>query len=164
MTDQSDRPAKRAEDTRAAVRRRIDRVNDWLHLGGALPPEDFGRLAKAGVTHIIDLREEALVDQVLLRRFGIIRQHVPVPNQAAPSMDQLREVADLVEPGKKDASVYVHCSGGFGRAATMAVGLLVYQGISVNDAIRQVRQARPEIQLNEVQLAWLSAVEAQRRT
>jgi hypothetical protein len=43
----------------------------------------------------------------------------------------------------------------------MAVGLLVAQGSSVDNAIEQVREARPEIQINDAQLDWLRKVERQ---
>ena len=44
----------------------------------------------------------------------------------------------------------------------MAVGLLVAQGTALDDAIRQVREARPEMRLNDEQLAWLRTVEERR--
>ena len=54
-------PASAADDARRAAMRtaskRIDRVNEWLQLGGALPPEEYQRLRQVGVTHVVDLRE-----------------------------------------------------------------------------------------------------------
>lgn len=44
----------------------------------------------------------------------------------------------------------------------MAVGLLVQQGTPLEEAIEKVRSARPEMRLNDEQLAWLRALEARR--
>lgn len=139
------------------ARGRIDRVNDWLHLGGALPPGDYERLHAAGITYVVDLREESDSDVARLNNLGIKQRHVPVPDNGPPSAAQLVDITALICQG--DACLYVHCKGGFGRAATMAAGLLVAQGLAVEDAIEQVRAARPEMRLNDAQLQWLREIE-----
>lgn len=60
----------RREAMRAAARR-IDRVNEWLQLGGALPPEEYGRLCQAGITHVVGLREGGPDDATGLEAFGL---------------------------------------------------------------------------------------------
>ena len=152
---------------RAAMRaaaRRMDRVNDWLHLGGAVPAGEYVRFSEAGITHVVDLREESEVDADLARlaELGIARRQVPVPNFGAPTAEQLSEIAAWLEAQDDGSVVYVHCGGGFGRAATMAVGLLVQEGASLDQAMQQVRDARPEIRINADQLTWLRTVEARR--
>ena len=144
--------------TRVAAKR-IDRVNEWLHVGGALPPEEYARLSQAGITHVIDLREETVADAGRLKELGLIRQHVPVADHGSPTIEQLTSVAACLAKGDEPVSMYVHCKGGFGRAATMAVGLLVAHGVGVDDALEQVRKARPEMRINDEQLAWLRIVE-----
>ena len=153
-------PARR-EAMRAAAKR-MDRVNGWLHLGGALPAEEYERFVKAGVTHIVDLREEEIPEAVQLGTLGISRRQVPVPNGDAPTLEQLRDIDAWFPSDDGDSTVYVHCAGGFGRAATMTVGLLIQRGATLDEALQQVRAARPEIRLNDAQLAWLRAVEEQR--
>lgn len=155
MTDAHD---PRREALRVA-RSRIDRVNEWLQLGAALPPADYRRLREAGVTHVVDLREESDSDRPHLQTLGIEPRHVPVPDNGPPTIEQLVEITALVDKADADACLYVHCKGGFGRAATMAAGLLVARGSRVDDAIDQVRLARPEIQINEAQFDWLRDVE-----
>jgi predicted enzyme related to lactoylglutathione lyase/protein tyrosine phosphatase (PTP) superfamily phosphohydrolase (DUF442 family) len=149
---------------RAAMRaaaRRMDRVNEWLHLGGAVPADEYARFTDAGITHIVDLREDSEVDTDLARleALGIARRQVPVPNFGAPTAEQLGEIARWLEGQGDDVVVYVHCGGGFGRAATMAVGLLMLEGLEVQEAVEQVRTVRPEIRINENQLAWLRQIE-----
>jgi protein tyrosine phosphatase (PTP) superfamily phosphohydrolase (DUF442 family) len=150
---------------RAAMRaaaKRIDRINDWLHVGGALSPDEYSRFHDAGITHIVDLREETLADARMLDGLGIACRHVPVPDRGPPTMDQLVEVATWLRQ-QDEARMYVHCKGGFGRAATVAVGLLVLRGSAMDDAVEQVRRARPEMRLNSSQLEWLRTVERERR-
>jgi protein-tyrosine phosphatase len=162
MTDVKSVQAESAGDPqREAMRaaaKRIDRINDWLHVGGALPPEEYQRLRETGITHVIDLREEAPLDSERLRELGIARRHVPVPDRGSPTIEQLVEVAHWVAEWYGTGRMYVHCKGGFGRAATMAVGLLVFRGSTLDDAVEKVRKARPEMRLNEDQLTWLRAV------
>ena len=165
MSEQSGPGRPMDEETRARIRavaRRVDRVNGWLHIGGALPPEDYDKLASAGVTHVVDLRrdEENIGDVSGLAELGIQRFQVPVRNQAAPVFEQLVEITQWFAGSDESASLYVHCGGGFGRAAAMTVALLVHGGTSADDAIEEVRATRPEIRLNEEQLAWLREVEA----
>lgn len=150
---------------RAAMRaaaRRIDRITDRLHIGGAIPADEYHRLAEAGVTHVVDLREAHEVDESRLAELSADRKHVPVPNHGAPTLQQLKDVGAWLAEQGDDATLYVHCQGGFGRASTMVIGLLVQQGTSVAEAEEQVRAARPEIRLNDEQRAWLRAVEARR--
>jgi protein tyrosine phosphatase (PTP) superfamily phosphohydrolase (DUF442 family) len=165
MTDSKAVQAEPAGDPqREAMRvaaKRIDRINDWLHVGGVLPPDDYKRFQEAGITHVVDLREEPPSDSERLHELGIARRHVPVPDRGPPTVDQLVEVASWLAEGHGGARMYVHCKGGFGRAATMAVGLLILRGSAVDDAVEQVRRARPEMRLNEDQLTWLHAVRRQ---
>ncbi|PKN78510.1 MAG: hypothetical protein CVU47_12145 [Chloroflexi bacterium HGW-Chloroflexi-9] len=150
---------------RAAMRaaaRRIDSVSARLRIGGAIPADEYHRLAEAGVTHVVDLRESHEVDESRLSELAADRRHVPVPNHGAPTLQQLEDVSAWFADQGDDATLYVHCQGGFGRASTMVIGLLVQQGMAVSDAEAQVRAARPEIRLNDEQRAWLRAVEALR--
>jgi protein-tyrosine phosphatase len=161
--DQTQPAADPEREANRAAAKRIDRVNDWLHVGGALSPDEYVRFHAAGITHIVDLREETLADARMLDEFGIACRHVPVPDRGPPSTQQLVAVAQWLDEQEPAARMYVHCKGGFGRAATMAVGLLVLRGSALDDAVEQVRRARPEMRLNPAQLEWLQTVEQERR-
>jgi protein-tyrosine phosphatase len=161
--DQIQPPADPEREAHRAAAKRIDRVSEWLHVGGALSPDEYVRFRAAGITHIVDLREETLADARMLDELGIVCRHVPVPDRGPPSTQQLVAVAEWLDEQDPDARLYVHCKGGFGRAATMAVGLLVLRGSALDDAVEQVRRARPEMRLNPAQLEWLQTVEQERR-
>lgn len=167
MSDKSDSDnmnvSGKPVDITATAAKRIDQVNDWLYVGGALPPEEYQRLVALGIRRIVDLREQVPDDSGALDAVGIERHHAPVINHRAPTDAQLEEVARSIAAMGEDRPVYVHCAGGFGRATTMAIGLLVKHGTSLDEAIEQVRNARPETLLNDEQIAWLRALEAQSR-
>jgi len=155
MQDESQR------DVMRKAKNRIDRVSRCLHLGGALTAAEYERFLAAWITHVVDLRENDEADTVRLSQLGIERRHIPVPDHCAPTIEQLAEVAGWLEAGREGAEVYVHCGGGFGRAPTMAIALLLVGGSTLANAMEQARAVRPEIRLNEEQLGWLRLVEAQ---
>ena len=169
MTNESGHSEQGDEARRAVMRaaaRRIDRVNDWLQLGGFIPSGEYERCLDAGISHVIDMRETHELDDAnspppaeRLQELGIARREIPVPNGSAPSREQLREAAEWIQTQPERRSLYVHCGGGFARAATMTIGLLILEGSSFEDALQQVREARPEIIPNEEQVAWLRALE-----
>ena len=169
MTNASGHGQEMDEARRAAMRaaaRRIDRVNEWLHLGGFIPADEYQRCLDFGVSHVVDLRQAHELDEnnsppsaPRLQEMGISRRQVPVPNGSAPTRGQLVEVASWFEAEEDTSALYVHCGGGFGRAATMAIGLLILEGSRFEEALEQVREARPEIILNEEQVAWLRSLE-----
>ncbi|HLF79521.1 MAG TPA: protein-tyrosine phosphatase family protein [Dehalococcoidia bacterium] len=159
-------PPGMSEEQRALMRaaaKRMDRVNEWLHVGGALTPEEYERFAQSGITHVLDLREEEIPGVENLVGLGISRSQVPVPNGSAPTVEQLDEVVQWFDADGGTSTLYVHCQGGFGRACTMAVGLLIERGASLDDAVQQVREARPEMRVNNEQLVWLHSVEERRK-
>lgn len=142
--------------------RRIDRVTDWLQLGGAVPPDEYDRFRRAGITHVVDLREENEADLERLEVLDISRRHVPVADFHAPALEQLLDVDQWFKPHRGSGCLYVHCGGGFGRAATLAVALLVLDSTALDAAIERVRGARPEIRITSQQLEWLQTVEPPR--
>lgn len=50
------------------------------------------------------------------------------------------ELLDILNKGGK---IFIHCRGGLGRAGTLAARLLIQKGLSPEEAIEQVRAARP---------------------
>jgi hypothetical protein len=152
-----------------AAARRIDQVNSWLLVGGFVPAPEFQRLQDAGVTHIVDLRQDEELGEEnspppapRLKELGIIRWQVPVANGHAPTIEQLAEASNWLDAQPAGATLYVHCGGGFSRACTMAVGLLVDRGASLDSALQEVREARPEMRINDEQMEWLRSVEQHR--
>jgi len=67
----------------------------------------------------------------------------PIHDLGAASVDAaLPFIDDLVERLRDGERLLVHCAAGIGRAGTTAVCILVRLGVSVDAAIRTVREAR----------------------
>jgi atypical dual specificity phosphatase len=81
-----------------------------------------------------------------------------VPDGDAPPLGQLdalaRQVNDWLRAGEQ---VLVHCTAGVGRTATLACAVLIDRGYSIADALRLVRECRPEVAPTGRQVEALAA-------
>jgi protein-tyrosine phosphatase len=94
---------------------------------------------------------------------NLIWHHLPIIDGAAPG--------SRFERGWRDAGpalhrqlaaghrIAVHCLAGLGRSGTIAVRLLMEQGMAFDAALDRVRQARPGAVESEEQRAWLECSE-----
>ena len=94
---------------------------------------------------IVALNVEGLGFEV--ERRGMQWHHLPIVDLQVP--DQQFEIAwnqcrpALLDILRQGGRVLVHCRGGLGRAGTIAARLLVELGVSPQQAVKQVREARP---------------------
>ncbi len=142
---------------------RIDQVAPWLLIGPEPTPAAYADLVARGVTHVLDLREEATDDPTSFEPLGIRWRRVAVPDRHAPTDEQLAEIAawlDAELDREAGQTVYLHCHAGLGRTPTVAIALLMHQQLSLQEAHRLVLAARPESSPTSRQLAWLEALEA----
>jgi atypical dual specificity phosphatase len=80
----------------------------------------------------------------LLKRLGAKTLHLPVQNSDPPTQQQLDVgVAAIRDALSQGTRVAVHCAAGLGRTGTLLAAYLVSQGCAPDDAIAQVRAARP---------------------
>lgn len=94
---------------------------------------------------LVALKVPTLGDEV--QRRGMDWRHLPIADFSVPTeafeqawLTQGREIRTLLRGG---ADVLVHCKGGLGRAGMMAARLLVELGTAPDQAVGQVRRARP---------------------
>ncbi len=67
-------------------------------------------------------------------------QRHPCPDMGVPTIERMRHALDAI--GGDALPAYVHCWGGHGRTGTLAACYLVERGMSVDDALERIRQAR----------------------
>ena len=109
-------------------------------------------LRKEGINAEIDLEEERQEPPPMMD----VYLWLPVTDHAAPKQDQLDAgvglLESLVTSGRK---VYVHCKLGHGRSPTLVAAYFIFHGVGVDAAIEKIKDKRPEIHLEDVQMECL---------
>ncbi len=142
--------------------RRVDRVAPWLYIGPQLLIDQYAELRRRGVTHVVDLRDEASDDAGSLEALGFRWLRLPVPDRRAPTDIQLAELITWLDADADpnvDQAVYVHCQAGLGRTPTVAMALLMQHDLTLAEAHRMVLAARPETAPTAPQLEWLDLLD-----
>ena len=111
--------------------------------------EDMLALRRQGVRHLVLLVEDAEIsrwsDPQIVRRgteAGLTVDRFPIPDGAAPTVEEMDRILAAVESGRRDGDVAVACMRGVGRTGTVAACALVQAGLSADEAIARVRQVR----------------------
>jgi protein-tyrosine phosphatase len=132
-----------------------------LRIGAAPSRRAARRLARAGVTHAIDLRGHRDVVAVTVWPEDVFTHAYPLEEYEAPGIAELRDVssdvAGLIAHGEV---VYVHCREGIQRAPMVACAVLIQMGWSLADACRVVSSRRAVAAMSEDQLEALRLVAA----
>ena len=128
-------------------------VTDWLVISGDLPndrqdaEDKLAEWIAAGVTDIVDVREEWSDEDLVARLAPQIRYHYLGTHDDGTSQDQAwfdEGLAALHEALQhEDAVVMVHCHMGVNRGPSMALAYLIDQGWSPVAALDAIRSARP---------------------
>lgn len=116
--------------------------------------QDLERVRAWGTSFVVSLVEhqefaelgvEALPAEVT--RLGMTWRHLPIRDRYPPGQTFERgwaEVgAELVAALREGRRIFLHCKGGLGRTGTVAACLLREGGLSAEEAVTQVRLARP---------------------
>lgn len=120
--------------------------------GGIWNAENMDMVARAGVTHIIDMQIE-FDDTTLAKPHGIDVLWNPVDDDFQPKPAQVfqRGVEFAIEAlDQPEAKVYIHCAAGVHRAPMMTLALLCALGLTLNDALRLIETRRPQADFAEV--------------
>jgi hypothetical protein len=129
-------------------------ITDGIFLGtnGCCEAHFDEGLAKKGITADISLEGERVDGAMGVSSY----LWLPVPDQTAPSQNQLRlgvtTIKKLVAMKEK---VYVHCQNGHGRAPTLVTAYLICEGMSVEEALDFIKEKRPSMHLQDVQIEAL---------
>ena len=120
--------------------------------GGIWHAENMAEVARAGVTHIIDMQIE-FDDTALAAPFGIQVLWNPVDDDFQPKKAEVFQrgaefaIEALDQPGTK---LYIHCAAGVHRAPMMALALLGALGWKLKDAMRLIEMRRPQADFADV--------------
>ncbi len=102
--------------------------------------EDLEFMKSQGIGAVVSLTEAPLAAREVIDA-GLVYLHIPVQDFTPPTPQQFQQFQDFMN--RQPSAVLVHCHAGMGRTGTMLASYLISQGLSVEEAITQVRQARP---------------------
>ena len=151
-------PAKIRADRRVRITRRrvgmdITWLDDRIAVGGGIwKPENMAAVARAGITHIIDMQIE-FDDTPLAEPHGIAVCWNPVDDDFEPKPPEVfeRGVAfALAALEKNGTKLFIHCAAGVHRAPMMALALLGVMGSTVEDAMDLIERLRPAADFADV--------------
>jgi len=139
-------------------------ITDRLAVGGGIwTAEKMAEVARAGITHIIDMQVE-FDDTEIAAPYFISVLWNPVDDDFRP------KPADVFERGVEfalqalddlEARLYIHCAAGVHRAPMMTLAVLRALGWKLHDAIRTVQARRPVVDFADV---YVQSVEDFMRT
>jgi protein-tyrosine phosphatase len=143
-----------ATQWRRAFGLNISRLEPLLFIGGQFRSEQWPSLHALGVRAVLSLqaeREDAFVGPQPERTLRLL-----VPDFHPPTIEQLHQAVAFIEAAHADQlPVFIHCHAGIGRAPLTTAAFLIRRGLSVDEALTTIRQARPIIALNERQIEQL---------
>jgi protein tyrosine phosphatase (PTP) superfamily phosphohydrolase (DUF442 family) len=147
-------PAKKAVRSRG---RRIEMDITWVTErigvgGGIWNADNMAAIARAGITHIIDMQIE-FDDTPLAVPHGIVVCWNPVDDDFEPKGVEVFEqgVEFALAAFEEDQSkIFIHCAAGVHRAPMMTLALLGVMGWTTEDAMDLIEGKRPVADFAEV--------------
>jgi protein-tyrosine phosphatase len=120
--------------------------------GGIWTAENMADVARAGITHIIDMQTE-FDDTALARPHGIDVLWNATDDDFQPKPPGLLERGvDFAFQAldKEDTKLFIHCAAGVHRAPMMALAVLSSLGWKIEQAMQLIEARRPVVDFVEV--------------
>ena len=121
-------------------------LTDRIAVGGGIwNAENMSAVARAGVTHILDMQIE-FDDTPLARAQGIVVCWNPVDDDFEPKPPEVfqRGVDFALQALEDDtAKLFVHCAAGVHRAPMMTLAILCAMGWTLDDGMDLIEGRRP---------------------
>lgn len=128
-------------------------ITDRIALGGGIwTSEKMEQVARAGITHIIDMQIE-FDDTALAEPYGVEVLWNPVDDDFRPKpASLLRRGVDfaLEALDGADTKLFVHCAAGVHRAPMMTLAVLGALGWNTRDAMETIETRRPVVDFADV--------------
>jgi len=127
-------------------------ITDRLSLGGGIWNEaNMADVARAGITHIIDMQIE-FDDTALAKPQGIEVLWNPTDDDFQMKDSELfeRGVQFAQQVLEQDGKVFIHCAAGVHRAPMMMLAVLCSEGWELDDALELIVARRPVADFAEV--------------
>jgi hypothetical protein len=123
--------------------------------GGIWNVANMAKVAKEGITHIIDMQIECDDRKLGPEEYGIEVLWNPTDDDFLPKNPQLFQVGvDFVQAAfaeRTDAKVFIHCAAGVHRAPMMALAVLcTIREMDLDDAKHLIEDKRPVADFAEV--------------
>jgi protein-tyrosine phosphatase len=115
--------------------------------GGIWVAETMAQVARAGVTHIIDMQLE-FDDTALAEPFGIKVLWNPIDDDFQPKPPEVFQsgVEFAIEAlDEQDTKLLIHCAAGIHRAPMMTLAVLASLGWTVDTAMELIETRRPVV-------------------
>lgn len=135
---------------------RFNRITPQIILGGQPARRHLIKLAQAGVTGVINMREEySYRDEIGLTNLNYLE--LPTADNTPPTAQDLQRGVEFIRNEiEQGGSVYIHCWEGLGRAPSMVAAYFISQGDMPEEAWSRIRRARPFIRPTEGQIEALA--------
>ena len=126
-------------------------------LAGVRKPmaEELTDLQTAGIGAIVSVMDDpSNVD--LYQRSKIPHLWLPTKGGTAPSREQIQQLQNFVaSQNEVGHAVAVHCTSGKRRTGTMLASYLILAGLSYDEAMQTIQDAKPDAELREAQTSFL---------
>jgi len=140
--------------------RYVSQITPSLHVGGQYRRRGWSQLSARGITAVVNMRIEFDDNDAGIAPPRYL--YLPTVDDTAPSLEDLQKgVAFIQEEAARGGGVYVHCGAGVGRAAAMAAAYLVGTGLSPDEAWARIREVRPFVRPQAVQVEQVERFAAQ---
>ena len=126
-------------------------------LAGVRKPmaEELTDLQTAGIGAIVSVMDDPS-NVELYQRSEIPYLWLPTKGGTAPSREQIQKLQNFVSSQNElGHAVAVHCTSGKRRTGTMLASYLILAGLSYDEAMQTIQDAKPDAELREAQTSFL---------